>query len=164
MQSLTEPSVYPYHGSSTQSNRILGLIGENFVFSDCLSSTVTILQSTAATNGEPFEISSTHPDEEPSMKHEINHIDTTDEFSTSDSENISTPETTKRPEGKMFQFDGHGYRGEQYGRGGDYGPRQGYGYGPRRHHQDHGHKKEEDVHVSVPYIDRNGQYAIRYIT
>ena len=130
---------------------------------------MTLLQGTAATNGEPFEISSTHTEfnhldhEETPMKHEINHIDTTHEFSTSNSENISTPETTKRPEGKMFQFDGHGYRGEQYGRGGGYGPHQGYGYGPRRHHQDHGHKKEEDVHVSVPYIDRNGQYVYYHL-
>ena len=124
---------------------------------------MTLLRGTAATNGEPFEISSTNTgsdplvEKQPSMKQEINHIN-----ATSDSKNISAPEKSKRPEGKMFQFDGHGYRGGQYGRGGDYGPRQGYGYGPRRHHEDHGHKKEEDIHVSVPYIDRNGQYA-RYL-
>ena len=125
---------------------------------------MTLLQGTAATNGEPFEISAQpgfdQPyDEDPSMKQEINHIDTTDKFSTLNPENISTPETTRQPEGKMFQYDGYGYRGEQYGRGGGYGPRQGYGYGQRGHHEDHGHKEEEDTHVSVPYIDRNGQYV-----
>ena len=124
---------------------------------------MTLLQGTASTNGEPFKISAQpgfdQPNEEgPPMKQEINHIDTTDKFSTSNSENISTPETTRQPEGKMFQLDGYGYRGEQYGPRGGYGHHPGYGYGQRGHYGDHGHK-EEDLHVAVPYIDRNGQYA-----